>query len=209
MKKTIMFIALMGFFTLSFSQGDTIAPITENQEVLIKDVPLSEFTLYADSLQKVLDRINSLSDVPGSAGEIIAFYPKIKDGTVTFIKQVRKPDSSENVSYLIGLIADYAGVIWPLLLSLITFFFRMIRKSPDAALTALGKVTQFIRTRWFVVGLGVVLTTVWGLFFREGDFSVVSFVLFFTGTILKGVGIAEVARWIGGLFKKEVTDVKA
>jgi hypothetical protein len=175
---------------------------------LIKDVPLSEFTLYADSLQDVLDRINNLSDIPGGAGEIISFIPKVKDGTVTFIKQVRKPDSAEDVSYLIELISDYAGVIWPLLLSIITFFFRIIRKSPDAALTALGKVTQFIRTRWFVVGLGVVLTTVWGLFFREEDFSAVSFVSFFFGTVLKGVGIAEVVRWIGGLFKREEVAVK-
>lgn len=201
MKKTIIFVFLLAF-SMSYAQ-ETIPAVAEGMEVLVKDVPLDEFDQTLDSLQRLLDKVNKLSDIPGNAQELINIYPAIKDGAVTFYKQVRKPESKDDVQFMVKLLSDYAEVVWPFLVYFITFLYRMVRKSPEAALTALGKVTQFMKTRYFVVAISVVLTIVWGLFFREGDFSAWNFVTFLFGTVLKGVGIANIVEWIRNLFFKK------
>lgn len=180
-----------------------VANIDIDGDVLLDGVPLDEFSEAADSLQRLLDQINALNEVPGKASEIIAFYPVIKDGLVTFVKQVRKPDSADDVAFMIELITEYSRVIAPLLLYFITFGFRMVKKSPKAVLTAFGKILTFIRTRYFIISLGVVLSVLWAIFFRDESFTVLGFIIFFGGTVLKGVGFNEALKWIQGIFKKE------
>lgn len=191
--KKILLLPLLLLPFLSFSQ-ETINKVSE--EVLMDSVPLEQFTLYADSLKNVLDKINNFSDIPGRAGEIIHFYPKIKDGMVTFVKQVRKPDSAEDINFLVMLISDYAKVIAPLLLYILTFFYRLFKKNAANIVAASEKVTNFMRTRYFVVILGVVLTGLWAVFFREGT-GIWEIFSFLVGTVLKGVGFATIIQWIG------------
>lgn len=208
MNRIIFSIAIIFCSFLAFAgPGDTINQVSEPQienglpNLIVMENDSALFN-FLDSLGETASRVNTLEDAFRELPGLIGYTLEVKNGIVILIKDLPKPSGPQEVLKWRDVINDYLPAILPVLLTLITAFFRVIKKSPAVIATAFGRAMKFISTEVFISILGVILMVVSLAFFNQGAWTVSKAATYLLSAVLGGVGIHEVLQWVIKLIGK-------
>lgn len=193
MKKLLLLITLS--FSLSFSvfsQEAESFTIDSTTQV----VPVDQLPMLLDSLASLLDSTSNIGDIIENGKGLIGVSIKTV-GNIAFVtKNAPKPNTKDGVTWWVEYVSDVTLPFFAFLTAFITAIFRLIRKSPEKAITAIEKVLSKIRTRQFVPILGIVLTAAGLIFFSEGAWSIGKAISYMASSLFGGVGVGTVYQWV-------------
>lgn len=200
MKKLfVLLITFMVSFQVFGTNTDTVAVVRFDSLQLFLD----SLNITIDSLESNLDEIDNIADIFDNGKDVIDYTVKVVGDLAYVIRNAPTPKDAESISWWSRFLQWSVPGLLALLTTIITAVFRLIRKDPDSAVNFFQKIIAKIRTRWFVIAIGAVLTIVSLFITSEGSWTWQQAIVYFLNAVLGGVGIHNIIQWIGDLFKKK------
>ena len=172
---------------------DTLVQVSVDS---LLDTSIEDLITALETADSALAEIDGIKDVPGEFRDLSDAYVNIKDGVLYIIQNAPKPNSPDTVVWWVETFDKLSLPILSFLTFLLTAFFKIIKKSPAVIKTWFGKAMSFVRTRAFVMILGVVLMFVSLAVFNEGNWSFAKAVSYLLSSVFGGVGIHQVINWV-------------